>query len=83
MKRRSVGFHTVKPGLRLSSGKLEETSTSWKSSQRLARLGRFEGKDKPELDLRAAATTASFSTGFKEQVEYTILPSSFRRFIAR
>ena len=37
----------------------------------------------PGIDLRAAATTASFSTGFIEQVEYTIRPPFWSILIAR
>ena len=37
----------------------------------------------PGFILRASAITASFSTGFKEHVEYTIRPSRFSIFIAR
>jgi hypothetical protein len=36
----------------------------------------------PWFERRAAAMTASFSTGFREQVEYTSLPSSLSIFIA-
>jgi len=35
------------------------------------------------FSVRASAITASFSTGFNEQVEYTIRPPSVNIFIAR
>ncbi len=37
----------------------------------------------PGLLIRASAITASFSTGLREHVEYTILPSFSNSFMAR
>jgi len=43
----------------------------------------FASLDIPGLSFNASAMTASFSTGFKEHVEYTIRPLCFSRLIAR
>ena len=43
----------------------------------------FPSSDIPGFIFKASAMTASFSTGFKEHVEYTIRPSCLSRLIAR
>ena len=58
-KRQQRTFQALRPGRRLSAGKLPDTSTS-----RMA----------PPVASNTAATTASFSTGLKLHVEYTSLP---------
>jgi len=57
-----IAFHDVIPGALLNSGKRSDTSTSIKFP----------------LDRRnTSATTASFSKGLSEHVEYTRRPPSF------
>lgn len=54
-------FHCETPGIHFSPGNSADTSASSRA---------------PSLFSSRAAMTASSSTGFKEQVEYTILPPS-------
>ena len=83
-ERSAVGRQVVRPGRRLSCRSFEETSTNSNSGgDRQAYKLKVEKVPIPGFILRASAITASFSTGFKEQVEYTIRPSCFNIFIAR
>mmetsp|Transcript_10280 Transcript_10280/g.31423 ORF Transcript_10280/g.31423 Transcript_10280/m.31423 type:complete len:392 (-) Transcript_10280:263-1438(-) len=59
----SLTFQVFMPGLRLSCGSIEETSMSSKD---------------PSVLLKISATTASFSMGLREHVEYTSLPPTCR-----
>ena len=74
--RSMVGNQVVSPGRRISCGSWPETSTSSKSDEtRQSDVNFITRLAEPRLELRAAATTASFSTGLREHVEYTIRPS--------